>query len=139
MVATTARLGRLALELDELAVDPDLRAAAQDALEVDHRRCVAADDDDGQAGRAALRGGERGDVFGDRGPDLVGDRPAFEKSGAACGIDQPRAGAAIGLARLAAADGFARRPGEALDLVEQARRRGRSWLPRIPGRRPTAG
>ena len=48
-----ARLGRLALDLDEPAVDPDLVAAPQDLLEVDHRRRVAADDDDREAGRRA--------------------------------------------------------------------------------------
>ena len=53
-VAVTRGLGRLALELDEAGVDPDLRAAAQDLLEVDRRRGVAPDDDDG-AGRAAGR------------------------------------------------------------------------------------
>ena len=35
-------LGRLALELDEAAIDPDLGAAAQDPLEVDGRRRVLA-------------------------------------------------------------------------------------------------
>ena len=48
------RLGRLALELDEPGVDADLGAAAQDPLEVDGRRGVAPDDDDG-AGPAAGR------------------------------------------------------------------------------------
>ncbi len=67
-------LGRFTFELDELGVDPDLRAAAQDLLEVDGRGCVAPDDEDRQPGRATIRFGERDDVLGDRGPDLPGDR-----------------------------------------------------------------
>ena len=47
-------LGRLALELDEAAVDPDLGAAPQDPFEVDGRRRVLADDHDPQPGWAAL-------------------------------------------------------------------------------------
>ena len=50
------RLGRFALELDELGVDADLGAAAQDPLEVDGRRRVAPDDDHGQTRWAAIRG-----------------------------------------------------------------------------------
>ena len=48
------RLGGLALELDEPAVDADLGAAAQDPLEVDRRRRVLADDHDAQPRRPAL-------------------------------------------------------------------------------------
>ena len=51
MVAVDGRLGRLALEFDEAGIDADLRAAAQDPLQVDHRRGVTTDDDDAQ-GRA---------------------------------------------------------------------------------------
>ena len=56
IVADHGRLGRLALELDELGVDADLGAAAQDPLEVDGRRGVAPDDDHGQTRRAAIGG-----------------------------------------------------------------------------------
>ena len=48
-------LRRLAFELDEAGVDPDLGAAADDLLEVDGRGRVAPDDDDGEPGRSALR------------------------------------------------------------------------------------
>ena len=47
-------LGRLAFELDEARIDADLRAAAQDLLEIDGRRRVAPDDHDGEAGRPTL-------------------------------------------------------------------------------------
>ena len=73
--------GRLALELDEAAIDPDLVAAAEDPLEVDRRRRVLADDDDPQPGWATLGSREARDVLGDRGPDLGGDRSAFEQPG----------------------------------------------------------
>ena len=53
IVGDDAGLGRFALELDEPGVDADLGAAAQDPLEVDGRRGIAADDDDAQPGRAA--------------------------------------------------------------------------------------
>ena len=49
------RLGRLALELHELGRDADLRAAAQDLLEVDRRWGVTTDDHHRQARRATLR------------------------------------------------------------------------------------
>ena len=39
-VSRTAALGRLAVELDEAGLDPDLRAAAEDLLEIDRRRSV---------------------------------------------------------------------------------------------------
>ena len=113
-----ARLGRLALELDEPGVDADLGAAAQDLLEVDRRRRVAADDDDGEAGRAAVGGREGGDVLGDRGPDLVGDRPALEQSRAG---DQPSIRRAPGAAAARAAR---RRP--TISRVSAARR-STSW------------
>ena len=119
---STRRLGRLALELDEPGLDADLRAAAQDLLEVDRRRRVAADDHDREPGRAAVRGRERRDVLGDGGPDLGGDRRALEEPGAGVGHRSGARGRRDRLARLAA-DRLARRRGEALDLVEQLHRR----------------
>ena len=91
------RLGRFALEFDERGVDADLRAAAQDLLEVDRRGRVAPDDDHGEPGRPAVGGRERRDVLGDGRPDLARrsahPREAERRDGA---IDQARAGAGIG-------------------------------------------
>ena len=101
------------------ACDADLGAAAQDPLEVDGRWGVAPDDDDGQAGRPAVGLGERGDILGDRGPDLVGDRRALQPTGAGIVHRSAEHRRREGLARHAAAHDLARLGGEALDLVEQ--------------------
>ena len=50
------RLGRAVVaELDEAVLDADQAAAVEDLVEVDGRRGVAADDDDRQLGRVAVR------------------------------------------------------------------------------------
>ena len=76
------RLRRLAVDLDEPAVDPDLLAAPQDLVEIDHRRRVAPADDHREHGRPAMSVTICGDIFADRLADLGCDRAPLEESGA---------------------------------------------------------
>ena len=117
--AVDAGLGRLAVELDEAGVDADLRAAAQDPLEVDHRRRVAC-----RRSRRARPGGRpRRSRIARRRPRptarriSVGDRPALEESRAAprghCQSRQPASGSRDS----PLSDGLAGVRGQSLDLV----------------------
>ena len=93
-----------------------------------------------QAGRPAAGGRERGDVLGDGGPDLVGDRAALEQPSARRRASiRLAAGDGDRLARLAAADGLAGLRREALDLVRRSSYDAAVISPSNRGRRPMAG
>ena len=70
----------VALDLDEPAIDAGRLAAAQDLAEVDRRRRVATDEDDGQRRNIATPLGEPGDVVAHRSADLRRDRRAEKES-----------------------------------------------------------
>ena len=117
------------------ALDPDLRAAAEDLLEIDHRGRVAADDDDAPARRPAV------DVAGTPRRPRRRRRGSRRRSGApsssrarAVGHRQPAVGGRQRVARLAAPATTWRVSRARPRSRRAARRRGRSSCPRTTGR-----
>ncbi len=90
-----ARLGRLALQLDESRRDPHLRGRPQDLFQVDGRWRVLADDDHGEGRSSPVVAPELLDILGNGLTDLGGDRGALQQPGARHGHRQP-SGAGIG-------------------------------------------
>ena len=66
--------------VDQATLDSYRSAGLEDAVEVDHRWRGPAADHDRKAGRVALLASEDGDILGDAGADLVGDRGSLEEA-----------------------------------------------------------
>ena len=67
--------------IDQTALDTDRRTGLENAVEVHHGRRRPATDHDREARRVALLASEGGDILGDAGADLVGDRASLEEAG----------------------------------------------------------